>query len=135
MAINLNSLRKGNIVAFTGGEKPRPVIVCEIRENNILVKDYTVGPWNLLCLSRNVDYVALTDKLLETLGFEPPYPGGRWHRLKFFAIAINPNDVSLELWNLAFQVPQNFFLHSLQNLYFSLTGEELPVDKIQCEGI
>ena len=114
--IDTYQIRPGNIVLFKGKYH-------RWQENDFLDKDIRI----------NGQYVALAPEILEKCGFER---GEAWLE-KYLILYIENNerkigflwDTTLEYWDNTTELlfPNIKHLHQLQNLYFSLTGNELTI--------
>ena len=72
--------------------------------------------------------VPLTPEILEKCGFEWDAIIHRWKHTCGYRIIQDNLGFKNGLGDGSFKQPRLEFLHQLQNLYFALTGEELPID-------
>lgn len=127
-----SELRIGNVVCFYGNKKPLVIKEISTESKNGWLRGYVVDNGNktaIDCLRPE----PLTEEWLLKMGFEI---ASRGH----LVIAFNEDNVKFEIhsendgetYKLS-HYSNGFkhikYVHQLQNLYFSLTGEELQITK------
>ncbi|MDB5190887.1 MAG: hypothetical protein JWQ96_450 [Segetibacter sp.] len=130
--IPVNELRKGSWVKHNGAN----VYVTQIMWNRLEVALNVTGDKQYQeCKYDNLQPIILTPEVMKDCGFIKhelfPHRNVFYHKHFFFTINIigTSYEVSYGLIaeSIAMIYQKNLFLHQLQNLYFSLTGEELGV--------
>jgi len=115
-----NELRIGNWIKTTDEVfRPGEQTVHKIENNHINNYHYS------FC-----EPIPLTEEWLAKLGFEGIDEDGLWQRPdnECFQIQLPTLDEEIQhIWDAAFTGAPCQFVHQLQNLYFSLTGEELKI--------
>jgi hypothetical protein len=130
-------LRKGNLVIREdlGNREPRIESILELREE----KAVTSGPIKVICGYDELDPIPITEEWLLKFGFEVEVKEVHTYYLKdygdfFFTLA----EASIGYWHTRIRNHrydhESFvglgvikYLHSLQNMFFALTGEELTI--------
>jgi hypothetical protein len=128
--INPNELRIGNLIKYTG--KPYPAYL--LNNGIVEVKEVLNDGVNrsqgdsTLYESENLEGIPLTDEWLERCGAVKnriPLKNGRWHIEYVGEGGLIMRD-DLDESEIEILADVNY-VHQLQNLYFSLTGEELSI--------
>jgi hypothetical protein len=120
--IKANELRIGNFVKLQGVDKPFKVFVIDTTESSTFTK---------------AEPIPLTEEWLLKMGFDISSSSG--YNIKNNGIEIDVwfnddgliNDIQISSTNISGTYPniKHFqYVHTLQNLYFALTGEELKLD-------
>ena len=121
--INAKELRIGNLVKVPGYE----VAVDFINVDLGFPEKYLINDW----YEEDLEPIPLTEEWLLKFGFsvsdQPSwnvYEIGEW-----FILLMEKRDTKIILGALADNIPdvEIKFVHQLQNLYFALTGAELPI--------
>jgi hypothetical protein len=121
--IKANELRIGNLIDFEG----MSCKVCEIDKQGVVVDIEKTNENEWIDLFQ-FNPISLTEEWLLKLGFEKPahsWNGDIFHLTEWdefplnWAVAMNKNGAMLVL--------KLKYVHQLQNLYFTLTGEELTI--------
>lgn len=126
--IKANELRLGNLVIDTNTGQPAPVTAEVLQFMERLPSAHSLEP------------IPLTSKVLQQFGYEL-HEGKYWHNRHSFRGAEDSDDNRLYIEETTaadlFVVASNYYggyrveiesAHQLQNLFFALTGEELPVN-------
>ena len=90
--------------------------------NDVLVEEQR----GLLTLGYNLFGIPLTEEWLLELGFEGDNQPYKKHDFEFYI----DDDGRVTIYFKGFLLSECYYAHQLQNLYFSLTGEELIYQKI-----
>ncbi len=119
-------LRLNNLLIY--GDEIVPVMGMENSNNNLLVKidsDTAID-------HRNLKPIALTAEWLQRLGFKEAYRSSS--RIRFdlpnycrYDFDLDSNKILQGFLYFGNYIKCNY-LHQLQNIYFTLTGEELKID-------
>lgn len=127
LEIKINELRVGNYVGIAEFMNFKIVQVSEIRKERILVES-KVGIFS--SKNHKIIPIELTEELLLKCGFERVFTNDYWYQIRIgdkrLLVSILGN-IEIEKWD---RTMINFlsicqYIHQLQNLFFSLTGEEL----------
>lgn len=128
-----NELRIGNLISRLdiGNSEPRIESVIELRKDKVL----TSGPISVICGYDEINGIQLTEELLLKLGFKKELESDNAIFYENDFISINTykgyNSTFLKRNRLLNQQDYSInnikYVHQLQNLYFSLTGEELTI--------
>lgn len=127
-----NELRIGNKVKFS--EDGSYFTVVDITKGGLGVENDAELTWIEI---DQFEGIPLTEEILVKAGFErlnnglsKPIPNGKFHReipIDDFCIW-NPIGTKQFSLNGELFTPKIKYVHQLQNLYYSLTGEELKID-------
>jgi hypothetical protein len=125
--INIRELKLGNIIQEQGLPYLRlsPFIFREILDKPYLIK-------GLKSKEPRFKPMPLSNEWMVKLGFSEN-KDGQWlnHRglSLWFRLDLRDNVPDLTIWNYTslFSIRQLQYVHELQNVYFSLTGEELKL--------
>jgi len=133
------SLRLGNAVEWLGDS---PFIVSGLKDNgDITIKTVDNDSVNLT-MGQSINPIELTEEFLLKCGFkEQRLDSQHWFinkinkKFTFLTNDIGPDGYSeklefvyVELRDFGFELVCLKYVHQLQNLYFALTGEELPIN-------
>jgi hypothetical protein len=122
--IQPQELRVGNVLMYTGFDEGE--MRCEVDANYIMWCEDDNDGFNELNRP-----IPLTPEILLEMGFEKPENNWMklqicndwtylfWNKLAGFELSVNKHSVVL---------PHIKYVHSLQNLYYALTGEELTLN-------
>lgn len=124
MTINTKELRIGNLV-YSSNSSLAPLT------------DITIGLLNSIHEGyRSAEPIPLTEEWLLKLGFENNYPiASREYFIsregrKYYCKVIDHYETGflfiMDYWEAGRMIK---YVHQLQNLYFAITGEELPINK------
>jgi len=105
----------------------------ELRIGNLILKENTeikVTASTLMDMqNKDSDYyspIPLTEEWLLKFGFEKSYPDGEdgwpWWTLNYVELVDYGDELEYNVTDRQFK-----YVHTLQNLYFALTGEELQI--------
>ena len=127
LEINVNELKIGNIVGIAEFMNFKIAKVLEIRKERVLVEE-KVGIYS--SKNHKIIPVQITEDLLLKLGFEKSFKNDYWFSIRIgdkrLLVSILGN-IEIEKWDktmISF-LSVCEYVHQLQNLFFSLTGEEL----------
>lgn len=126
--IQSNELRIGNIVENIHSK--RKVEIFEVLTTRILIK---ANP--ILRVTKSISTplsgykgIEITPEVLNKCGLSNHQPSAYWKIGKWFEIYDSEGVFTYDLFRG--KKVELHYLHQLQNLYFALSGEELPVDEL-----
>ena len=113
--IKANELRIGNI------------LYSNLTERNFACTSEDIYNLSIDCNANNANYIPLTKEWLLKAGFERLFPTGSTYSLRDFNVSdFGENGI------YHYDVKQPIkYVHQLQNLYFSIIGEELVFSSIE----
>lgn len=126
--IEAKSLRLGNIVEIYKGNKEGFTKPCEvIKIDSVSVNDYDID---------DIHPIPLTEEIMINMGFSSKYKSCGYSFYKdgvYFTNQDedgegNPIDNFIFYVSLDYKYDRIYFVHQLQNRFYSLTGEELTVN-------
>lgn len=125
-----NELRIGNLITFSPSGKAakaneRHVRITEIRNKSAIADDNGLA-LELFYESASTKPIPLSAEILEKCKFTcTDYETRKKYSFEDFEISLYPNGEFTFMWNG--QVVYLKSVHQLQNIFYWLTGEELPV--------
>lgn len=128
-AIRPEELRIGNLISSKVNQRPELKVLQLFGDS--FQADWGTGRGGYMYES--CEGIPLSPEWMERLGFrnEQLFEAARCWRLDYFALgyhAEHPTELYLHGYRLDSQVVR--YVHQLQNLYFSLTGEELKLEGV-----
>lgn len=126
--IQPNELRIGNLFIDTVGAYCEANTVQKVKDIN----SAGVNSWRDMgisgcCFFENMEPIPLTSEILETCGFQLATTGGYYKDFEGTSILFFEKK---GFFSLGYIGSQTKYLHQLQNLYFSITQEELPFNNL-----
>jgi hypothetical protein len=134
--VNFNELRIGNYILYKGSIRKISMINNEdgLSGNPSINYEFNEGS-NVPCDSEQLQPIAITDAVLQNLGFVLHHYLGFWQKITMVSGKRSEMDINKDYSIIDFMrrpvVKNVSTLHQLQNIYYALTASELVEEEKQ----